>query len=180
MEELEDPTEKLKEINESVEERVEAKEKWITLVALSTAIIAVFAAICGLIGNHHANEAMLLQIKSSDQWNYYQAKGIKYEGVVNTLSLLHAMNKEDTALQSKMTGLAKDKEKIMKEAQKFQEDSEQEMRQHLVFAYAITIFQVAIAISAVVILTRKKGLWYACLFLVALGIYFMTKGFLTV
>ena len=74
MEELEDPTESLKETMEAAEEQ---KEKWTLYVALSTAIIAVLAAIAGLYGNHHANEAMLDQIASSDKWAYYQAKGIK-------------------------------------------------------------------------------------------------------
>jgi len=179
MEELEDPTEKLKEINEAAEERREAKEKWITHVALGTAIIAVFAAIAGLIGNHHANEAMLLQIKSSDQWNYYQAKGIKYEVANTALIMLHANGKEDTALQAKMIGYGHDKEKIMEEAKGLQEDSEHHMREHLVFAKAITLFQIAIAISAVAILTRRKPMWYACIVLFGIASYFMFMGFFT-
>jgi hypothetical protein len=44
---------------------------------LSTAILAVLAAITGLLSGMHANEAMMDQIEASDQWNYYQAKSIK-------------------------------------------------------------------------------------------------------
>ncbi len=55
----------------------EGKEKWVLYVALTTAIIAVLAAITGLIANDHADEAMLAQIKSSDQWAFYEAKSIK-------------------------------------------------------------------------------------------------------
>jgi len=51
-------------------------EKWVSWVALSTAILAVLAAITGLLSGKHANEAMMSQIESADQWNYYQAKGI--------------------------------------------------------------------------------------------------------
>jgi len=39
-------------------------------VALSTAILAVLAAIAGLLSGKHANEAMMNQIEASDQWNY--------------------------------------------------------------------------------------------------------------
>jgi hypothetical protein len=44
---------------------------------LSTAILAVSAAIAGLLSGQHVNEAMMNQMKASDQWNYYQAKSIK-------------------------------------------------------------------------------------------------------
>src|SRR5205814_4351689 len=52
-------------------------EKWISWVALNTAILAVLAAIAGLLSGSHANEAMMIQIESADQWAFYQAKGIK-------------------------------------------------------------------------------------------------------
>ena len=75
MEEAEVPLEHLHEqVKESAEHSGEA---WISWVALSTAILAVLAAIAGLLSGEHANEAMMNQIESSDQWNYYQAKGIK-------------------------------------------------------------------------------------------------------
>jgi len=74
-EEIEDPTEKLHE--SILEEAEKAREKWVLLVALSTAILAVFAAVCSLMAGHHANEALIEQIQASDQWAYYQAKGSK-------------------------------------------------------------------------------------------------------
>src|ERR1700733_16188526 len=90
MEELEDPTERLQETMEAAEEK---KERWTMHVALSTAIIAVLAAIAGLYGNHHANEAMLDQIKSSDQWAYYQSKSIKSEIAASMAQVLAAIDK---------------------------------------------------------------------------------------
>src|SRR3954471_9812280 len=90
MEELEDPTEKLKETIEAAEEQ---REKWTLFVALTTAIIAVLAAIAGMYGNHHANEAMLEQIQSSDHWAFYQAKSIKSEIATNYTQTLTAFDK---------------------------------------------------------------------------------------
>src|ERR1039458_4291012 len=88
MEELEVPTEHLHEkIHEAAEE---SKERWILFVALSTAVIAVLAAIAGLMGGHHSNEALIDQIKSSDQWALYQAKGIKSEINAATAKILSA------------------------------------------------------------------------------------------
>jgi TolB-like protein len=75
MEEAEIPLEHLQEhVHESAEH---SGEKWISWVALSTAVLAVLAAIAGLLSGKHANEAMMSQIQASDQWSYYQAKSIK-------------------------------------------------------------------------------------------------------
>ena len=180
MEELEDPTEKLKEVQEAAEEMFEKKERWTLHVALSTAVIAVLAAIAGLIGNHHANEGMLEQIKASDEWAYYQAKSIKAEIATSTNSVMIALGKPaDSKQEEKMAKYEKDKEEIKKEAEHSQKESELHMRQHVVFAKAITIFQIAIAISAISILTRKKILWHICLVLSAVACGFLVIGFMT-
>src|SRR3954449_3128283 len=75
MEEAEVPLEGLHEETHHAAEH--SGVRWVSWVALSTAILAVFAAITGLLSGKHANEAMMSQIEASDQWAYYQAKGIK-------------------------------------------------------------------------------------------------------
>ena len=171
MEELEDPTEKLKETMEAAEEQ---KEKWTLNVALSTAIIAVLAAIAGLYGNHHANEAMLDQIKSSDQWAYYQSKGIKSEITSATAQILTAVGKP--LPPENVDKAAKYEKALAEEAEK---SSESHMRQHVVLSRSVTIFQIAIAISAIAILTRRKMMWYVSMVLAVAGMYFLVVGFLT-
>src|ERR1700739_1479563 len=75
MEEAEVP---LEHLHEEVHHHAEhSGEKWISWVALSTALLAVLAAIAGLLSGKHANEAMMSQIQAADHWAYYQAKGIK-------------------------------------------------------------------------------------------------------
>src|SRR5437016_767559 len=75
MEEAEVPLEHLQEdVHHSAEH---SGAVWISWVALSTAVLAVLAAIAGLLSGKHANEAMMSQIEASDQWSYYQAKSIK-------------------------------------------------------------------------------------------------------
>src|ERR1700733_10595060 len=115
MEELEDPTERLKETMEAAEEK---KERWTLHVALSTAVIAVLAAIAGLLGNHHANEAMLDKITSSDQWALYQSKSIKAEIAGSTTQLLVAIGKTpEPAQQEKTDRYEKEKAEIKKTAE---------------------------------------------------------------
>src|SRR3977135_2952993 len=88
MEEAEVPLEHLQEqVQHSAEHGGEA---WISWVALSTAILAVLAAISGLLSGKHANEAIMSQIEASDQWNYYQAKSIKASVLDPKMSLAAA------------------------------------------------------------------------------------------
>src|SRR6184192_3624371 len=95
MEEAEIPLENLQEhVHHTAEHSGEA---WISWVALSTAILAVFAAIAGLLSGKHANEAMMSQIEASDQWNYYQAKSIKSSVLDAKMALASAADEKDRA-----------------------------------------------------------------------------------
>src|SRR5947209_17209808 len=75
MEEAEVPLEHLHE--QTHETAKHSGQRWISWVALSTAILAVLAAIASLLSGEHANEAMMSQIEAADQWSYYQSKSIK-------------------------------------------------------------------------------------------------------
>jgi len=176
MEEQEIPTEELQEkIHEEAEEK---KERWILHVALSTACIAVLAAIAGLLSGHHVNEALIEQIKSSDQWNFYQSKSIKAEIAGSTLKILEALPGKAPADEEKQATARyeKEKEAIKKIAEEDQEKAEKHLNTHVTLSKAVTIFQIAIAISAIAILTRRKKLWYGSIVLAMAGIVFLIMG----
>ena len=85
---MEQPEVPLERLHEHVRHGAEhGYEPWISWVALTTAILAVLAAITGLLAGTHANEAMMSQIQASDQWNYYQAKSIKAAVLETKMSL---------------------------------------------------------------------------------------------
>src|SRR5260370_7782114 len=94
MEESEVPLEDLQEHVHHTAEH--SGETWISWVALSTAILAVLAAIAGLLSGKHANEAMMSQIAASDLWSYYQAKSIKASVLVPKIPLPTPPNQPDT------------------------------------------------------------------------------------
>jgi len=180
MEEIEVPTEHLHEqIQEGAEEH---KERWILFVALSTALMAVLAAVAGLLAGHHANEALIGQVKASDQWNFYQAKNLKQEIAINTDKILHVLaGKNDTVARDHSADIAryeKEKADIRKEAQDFEQESETHLGKHVPLASAVTAFQIAIAVSAISILTRRKKLWFGSLVLTAVGLVFFILGIL--
>jgi hypothetical protein len=82
-EEVEVETHELQEtIDELHEERREREESerrnaWTRYIALTTALLAVFAAIGAMQSGALVNEAMIQQIKAADKWNEYQAARLK-------------------------------------------------------------------------------------------------------
>lgn len=173
MEEAEVPLENL---HEEIHHRAEhGGEPWISWVALSTAILAVLAAITGLLSGQHANEAMMSQIQSSDQWSYYQAKSIKASVLDAKIGLTNSPNEADT---QKRDRYEKEQEEIKKEAEEKQTEAKSNFHQHEVFARGVTMFQIAIAIAAISALTKKRRFWIVSLLFGIAGCIFLALGFL--
>src|SRR5436189_3433036 len=128
MEEPEVPLEHLHEhVNESAKHTGEA---WISWVALSTAILAVLAAIASLLSGEHANEAMMNQIEASSQWSYYQAKSIKSSVVDVKMALSSVPDEQD---QSKRARYEKEQEEIKSEAEGKQAAAKSYFHKHEVY-----------------------------------------------
>ena len=172
MEEAEVPLEHLhEEIHHSAEH---GGENWISWVALSTAILAVLAAIAGLLSGKHANEAMMSQIEASDQWGYYQAKSVKASVLDAKIALSTAPSESDAA---KSERYEKEQEEIKSEAEHKQAEAKSNFHQHEVFARGVTMFQIAIAIAAISALTRKRAFWMVSLLFGVAGCAFLVLGF---
>jgi hypothetical protein len=173
MEEAEVP---LEHLHEHVQESAEhSRETWISWVALSTAVLAVLAAIAGLLSGSHANEAMMNQIQASDQWSYYQAKSIKAAVLDAKISLAPTPDEKDRA---KVAKYEEEQAEIKAEAEKKEAEARANFHRHEVFARGVTMFQIAIAVAAISALTRKRRFWIVSLFFGAAGCVFLALGML--
>jgi hypothetical protein len=153
------------------------KERWVIFVALSTAVIAVLAAITGLLAGDHADESMLAQMRSSDQWAFYQAKGIKADMLNSTNNMLIAFGKTpDTAALNKVKRNKQEQVEIMAKAKDFQKESDLHVAMHKILARGVTLFQIAIAIGAISIITKRKLLWVVSMGFAVIGIFFLLQG----
>ncbi len=159
MEEIETPIEKIQEhIHETAHH---AQENWIGQIALFSALVAVIAAVAALLAGHHSNEAMITQIKASDSWSFYQAKGIKAAILQNKIQIISELGKPILSKDTeKLTEYKKEQDEITEKAKDFEHESEHHLKIHTVMARSVTLFQVAIAISAITILTRRKKILY--------------------
>lgn len=174
MEEAEVP---LEHLQEHIQHHAEhGGEAWLSYVALSTAILAVLAAIAGLLSGSHANEAMMSQIQASDQWGYYQAKSIKASVLDAKMTLTAAAGEKD---KEKAAQYQEEQAEIKREAEQKQAEAKSNFHQHEIFARGVTMFQIAIAIAAISALTRRRRYWVVSLVFGLAGSVFVVLGWLT-
>jgi hypothetical protein len=183
-EEIEVDTDKLRE---KIDEEIEAKDgngRMLRLTALSTALLAALAAIASLKAGATVNDAILLQTeatgiqaRASDQWTYYQAKGIKGAVTAASAATWHAAGKTPPAeLDATVQRYATEQKAISDSAKALEhqrdekiDEAERLMAQHTGFAFSVTLLQVAIALGAVAALTRSKGVLGTSLAIGAVG-----------
>ena len=192
-----------KELQETIEElhheRAEHEEErksaaWTRWIALTTAILAVFAAISALQAGKLANEsllekntAILYQAQASDKWAEFQAKSIKGNLATQTSELLenfHGSEKKVKEWTEKSKRYAEEKTELQEKAKELEaerdeknEESASLLEHHEVFAFCVTFLQVAIALSAIAALTKQRMVWYLSLLVGIVGIGYFATGF---
>lgn len=156
-------SEKLNEMVEEHHHKAEGGEDhdpgWMKKVSLSMAIISVITAVSNMQEGHTGNEAILFQLRASDQWSYYQAKGIKAE--------ITSMQGEKAA--PKVKRYKKEQEEISKEAKGLETESRGELSKHIWYSYAVVSMEVAITVCAVAALTHNPLLWYGGMGMAVIG-----------
>ena len=177
---MEDPEVPTEHLHEHIHEAAhESHDKWSMLVAISTAFMAAFAALSSLMAGHQSNEALITQMKASDQWAYYNSKGIKAE-VADVVTKINFSKGADStqSVAARKTKLKEDQKKIQEKAEELEKESEVHLGKDMTLARAVTFFQIAISISAISILSKKKPLWYISLVLFAAGVFQFIVGLL--
>jgi len=136
------------------------------MTAIFATIGAIFGYMAGKTQNDalvYKNEAAIRKTEASDQWNFYQAKSSKQN--LAELGAALASGDAQARFQKEVERYKKEKDEIVPEAKKFEEQakeaeekSEAAMHLHHRWAQATTLIQIAIALAAITILTRNRGL----------------------
>ena len=159
-------------------------------IAVLTAILSTVGAIFGYMGGHSQNAALLFKndaaiqkTAASNQWNYYQAKSNKQN--LAELSVTLTTGDAQEKFKAAVERYKKEKEEIKAEADKLEaeakasdERSNQEMHVHERWALATTLIQIAIALSAITLLTRKRWMLVGVYGASALGLAAGVMGYL--
>ena len=179
-------------LHEAIHEELEREGgQLLKRIALTTAIMAAFAAVAALRAGATVNEALLLkteatrlQAQASDQWAYYQAKGIKAAVLDATGAVwkvtgkavppdVVANRKRYSDEQAAISVAAREKEK---ERDQRDHEAEHLLHQHHRFANSVALLQVAIALGAVAALTRIRLVWAGSLLVGLAGIAFFAAA----
>jgi len=171
-EEPEIETEKLHEVIK--EELEHGGGTLLRRIALTTALFAALAALASLRAGTTVNEALVLkteagrlQSEASDQWSYYQAKGVKAAVQEASRTAWLAIGKEPPPNYAQaQKRYSEEQSEIQKKARELEEERDEKSKEadHLLhihhwFAYAVAILQVAIALGAIGALTRNHLIW---------------------
>ncbi len=151
------------------------RERWVMGVALTAAVLAALAAVAASLSGHHESECVLDQIKASDQWSYYQAKGIKEISVATKCDILEAMGKPAPE-RGEVERYRKEKEQIKEKAEELTHESERHMREHVTYSRAVTMSQIAIAVAAISVLSKRPLFWFLSVGFGLVGLFFMVRG----
>lgn len=179
MEMIEDQTENVKEHITHVAAH-KSQEKNVMLYAITSAFYAIFAATTALLAGYHSNEAMIEQMKSSDQWAYYQAKSIKMNIIESKIELQKSLRiKPDKNALNKVDNYRSEIVSISEKAKEEELLSAMHLKKHVSFSRSVTLFQIAIGMTAFAILIKKRNFWYVSMIFAFFGLFFLGNGFIS-
>ena len=173
----------------------EKKEKWTNYLALTTVLIAVCATLSTFKGGGYSTKSLLSQQKASDQWAFFEAKSIKaylFDSQKENLNIQKKMlskdskNEENVIIyQNAIDTIAKkvkkyeaEKAQISIEAKKFEKERDECKEHSAAFGMAVIFLQVAILLSSIAALIKRKYLWYISMLIGVFGIVYFVNGFL--
>ena len=129
-------------------------------------------------------EATRFQAEASDQWAYYQAKGIKAAVQEAARGAWLAIGKQPpTQYEQGVARYAEEQKEIQERAREKEKERDEHSREadqlltrHHAFASAVAFFQVAIALGAVAALTHNRPVWLLSLVVGGVGaVLFLTR-----
>ena len=171
----------------------EKKEPWLNYLALTTVIFAVCATLSTLKGGGYGSKAMMSQSQASDQWAFYQAKSIKgylydlqrekLEMDMKALkgtsshSLIADYQKKIDGYSEKLSKYENEKSEIMKTAKSLEAVRDESQKHSSAFGLAAMFLQIAILLSSIAALMKKKFFWYFGILSGVFGLVYFFNGF---
>lgn len=155
-------------------------------VTLTMAILAVLVAVASLLGHRSHTEEILLQNKATDQWGFYQAKNIRLhldEFAASSFGLMETKDAEAAAKLKEKYGSEAERYRdelkdIQAEAKKLEAEIETTTVRANRFDLGEVFMEIALVVTSITLLTRRKAFWYLGLACAAVGLGATVSGFL--
>lgn len=165
----------------------EAKDPFEKRVALTIAILAICLSLIGNRGDNAKTDAIIKTDEASNQWGYFQAKGVKGQMAAMHGDLLSrlaggdavASAKEEAArLHGQAERYDKEKSEIKEKAEELQKEATHASAINDRCDLAALFLQIAVIICSVGILAGSHKFWLAGMILGAVGIVASVTAFL--
>ena len=154
-------------------------------VTVTMAILAVLVAAIALLGHRAHTEELLNQTRATDTWAEYQAKSIRehgYDEFLDVLGLVDAKNAERAEItkqkyEKDVERYKQDREKLQEKATDLEKDVEHARHVANRFDLGEVCLEVALVITSMTLLTRKRFYWNAGIALAVAGLGIAATGF---
>jgi Domain of unknown function (DUF4337) len=160
--------------HEEVEEHVHhAHDPFDKTVAGTMAIMAAFLAVVSVLSQYFNTEKLLAQGKASDQWAYSQAKDIRHyiaETTRDSLKELRPGSPEIATYDQDAKKYKKQATEIQDKAQDLENERDAHGRKADRFHFGEVFLEVAIVLSSLSILTKRKPFFWAGAAAAAVGV----------
>jgi hypothetical protein len=166
----------------------EQRESWTKYASLSLVFLAVLATVASTYSAKYGgkvlielNNSTFHQAEAADEWSHYQAKSIKqnlYEALrevspssagSNAAQVLESFKGKIAKYETEKTRISGQAKKLEDERDKSRAEAAQAGNLGAGMGAAVSIFQVALALGSICLVTKKKPLWYLTLGIGALA-----------
>ena len=169
-------SEEIHELHEHAEEG--HHDRTLAPVTVTLAVLAVLVATVSLLGHRAHTEELLLQNRSTDRWAQYQAKSIRRHSYDMFGDLLAVATVRDSEAAAKLGERSRheveryrdDQKELDAEARMLEAETEHVRRRADRFDLSEVFLEVALVITSMTLLTRRRGFWLGALAIAAAGL----------
>lgn len=174
----------------------EKKEAWLSYLALTTVIFAVCATLSTFKGGGFSTRSVMSQSQASDEWAFFQAKAIKsyiYQMQKESLELkllelprstpeevANSYKEKITDYKNKIAKYDQEKTEIQEKAKRLEGIRDEAQKHSQAFGMAVIFLQIAILLSSIAGLLKKKLVWYGGMVTGVVGLFYFVDGFLVI
>jgi hypothetical protein len=172
----------------------EKKEPWLNYLALTTVILAVCATLSTFKGGGYSTRSVMSQSQASDEWAYFQAKAVKgdlYQLQIEKLEierralpksapmdLTAGYDEKIGEYRKKVEKYETEKSEIQKKARELESIRDESQIHSRAFGVAVIYLQIAILLSSIAGLLKRKPVWYLGMATGVVGLAYFANGFL--
>lgn len=172
----------------------ETRDRW---TGVFIGILAMFMAVCTMLGNNATKDANRFNIEANNNWNFFQAKNLRRQTVrlhIDQLEMDLAANtalpeglrsayrkrvEDYKALDARLTSDATTKEgldELFAKGKALEAERDEALKKDPYFDWAQVLLQIAIVLASVCLITAAIWLLYVSAGLASVGVLLMLNG----